>query len=93
MAFGKLFAGIVAALFLLSGCCGLCGMTDPGDGYYAEDGTYYSSSGNAESEYYASEAGNYEGSDCWGSAGCTGVDDGTYSYEDYSSGSYDYYEQ
>jgi hypothetical protein len=69
-------------MLTLTGCCGLSDY---------EDGSYYGS--DAETDLFASEAADYEGSDCWGSAGCAGVDDGTYSYEDYSSGSYEYYEQ
>lgn len=84
-----LLFGCGLALLTMYGCCGCVDGGDYGTGGYGSD--YYGSS--AESDYYASQAGNYEGSDCWGSAGCTGVDDGTYQYEDYSSGSYDYYEQ
>jgi hypothetical protein len=65
-----------------------------GDNYY-EDDSYYGDSeySDAESDLWASEAGSYEGSDCWASTGCAGVDDGTYSYESYDTGTYDYYEK
>jgi hypothetical protein len=83
-----LILGVCAGLLMtLSGCC--CAAEDLAGGGY--DGGY--GGGDAYSDLFASEAGQYEGSDCWGSAGCSGVDDGTYQYEDYSSGSYDYYEQ
>jgi hypothetical protein len=88
MSVNLLMLGVCGTLLMtLSGCC--CAMSDlEGDGY----GAGYGDGGDAFSDLFASEAGQYEGSEGVGSTSYVGTEDGTYVYEDYdpSTDSYDY---